>query len=362
MTGVLLYGEVYLLQNSNDIKGMPDMLLMRPVALGDVDDLARLASIAGEGLTSLPEDREALARNVASAVASFERSAPDPDDYFLLVLEDTETEQVVGTAAVYARTGNRQAFYAYRIMSVTHYSHSLDTEVRGSLLHLTNDYTDSSEVGTLFLDPAYRGNGHWLSRSRYLLMAQFPEHFAPDVIAELRGWFDENGDSPFWEAIGSKFFEMPYAEADRLCGIGSNQFITELMPKYPIYTNLLPDSAAEVMGKPHDATRRAMDLLLAEGFQYENMIDIFDGGPLVRANIAQIKSVQQATVGKAFLSDLEGEDQMLVANRNLPQFRITYASVMVSDGQFGLTAEVLSALRVTEGDEVIVIPGRLEEV
>ncbi|MDP5055011.1 MAG: arginine N-succinyltransferase, partial [Congregibacter sp.] len=273
--------------------------------LGDVDDLARLAAIAGNGLTSLPEDHEALTRNVEAAVASFERSEADPNDYFLMVLEDTEKQQVVGTSAVFARTGSRQAFYAYRIMSVTHYSHSLDTEIRSSLLHLTNDYTDSSEVGTLFLDPAYRGNGHWLSRSRYLLMAQFPERLAPDVIAELRGWFDDKGVSPFWEAIGSKFFAMSYAEADRLCGIGSNQFITELMPKYPIYTNLLPAAAAEVMGKPHDATVRAMELLLAEGFQYDNMIDIFDGGPLVRARISEIKRVQQSAVGIAYQTNMD---------------------------------------------------------
>ena len=337
------------------------MLLMRPVNLGDVDDLARLASIAGEGLTSLPEDREALSSNIELAVASFQRTVPDPSDYFMLVLEDTETQRVVGTSAVYARTGNRQAFYAYRIMSVTHYSHSLDTEIRSSLLHLTNDYTDSSEVGTLFLDPAYRGNGHWLSRSRYLLMAQFPERFALDVIAELRGWFDDQGVSPFWEAIGSKFFAMSYSEADRLCGIGSNQFITELMPKYPIYTNLLPEAAEAVMGKPHDATRRAMDLLLAEGFQYENMIDIFDGGPLVRANVAQIKSVQQAAIGEVYESAATDGVQTLVANRLLSNFRVILANAGLEDGRVGLSREAMAALEVTAGDQVITIPGRLAE-
>jgi arginine N-succinyltransferase len=335
------------------------MLLMRPVTMGDVDDLARLASIAGEGMTSLPEDREALTGNVAAAVASFERTLPDPNDYFLLVLEDTETQQVVGTSAVYARTGSRQAFYAYRIMSVTHYSHSIDKEIRSRLLHLTNDYTDFSEMGTLFLDPEYRGNGHWLSRSRYLLMAQFPERFAVDVIAELRGWFDESGVSPFWEALGAKFFQMSYAEADKLSGTGSNQFITELMPKYPIYTNLLPAEAEAVMGKPHNATRRAMEMLLEEGFQYENLIDVFDGGPLVRVCVAQIRSVQQAVSRVAKASEKLPENKMLIANRSLANFRIVFDDARLKGETIGLSPAALAALQISDGGDVIAIPGKL---
>ncbi|MFT4676442.1 MAG: arginine N-succinyltransferase [Patiriisocius sp.] len=342
------------------------MLLMRPVAIGDVDDLARLASIAGEGMTSLPEDKQALTVNVESAIHSFKRSSPNPNDYFLMVLEDTEAHRVVGTSAVYARTGSRQAFYAYRVMSVTHYSHSIEKEVRSNLLHLTNDYTDCSEVGTLFLDPDYRGNGHWLSRSRYLLMAQYPQRFAPDVIAELRGWFDEAGVSPFWEALGAKFFQMPYAEADRLCGTGSNQFITELMPKYPIYSNLLPKAAEDVMGKPHDSTRRAMDLLLDEGFQYENLIDVFDGGPLVRANIAQIRSVQQAVQYRVELMSGEestaggaSQDKMLVANTSLANLRIIYANAIPEGESLYMDSIGLNALQVGIGDQVVAIPGQL---
>ena len=337
------------------------MLLMRPVTMGDVDDLARLASIAGEGMTSLPQDRAALTSNVESAVASFERTVPDSNDYFLLVLEDTEAQRVVGTSAVYARTGSRQAFYAYRIMSVTHYSHSIDKEVRSRLLHLTNDYTDFSEMGTLFLDPEYRGNGHWLSRSRYLLMAQFPERFAADVIGELRGWFDESGVSPFWEALGAKFFQMPYAEADKLSGTGSNQFITELMPKYPIYTNLLPAAAEAVMGKPHGATRRAMDMLLEEGFQYENLIDVFDGGPLVRASVAQIRSVQQAVSGIAQAAEKIPENKMLIANRNLSDFRIVFDDALLDSETIGLGSSAFTALQIQDGGEVIAIPGKLAQ-
>lgn len=334
------------------------MLVIRPVVRDDLDDLLRLAKLAGRGLTSLPQDRGALAANIDIAVASFNRTNAQKDDYFLLVMEDTSKGQVVGTAGVHGRTGTRQAFYAYRIMPVVHYSHSLQRETRSELLHLTNDYTDCSEVSTLFLDPAYRGNGHWLSRSRYVLMALHPDRFATDVIAELRGWFDASGQSPFWQALGQKFFDMSFDEADQLCGVGSNQFITELMPKYPIYTNLLPTAAQQVMGKTHDATRRAMELLLEEGFVYENLIDIFDGGPLLRAKISRLRSVQSVvTLPSRKLSAAEVASPCLVSNLSLENLRIAFQPTAVAGEEAAVENETLSALSTKPGDKLLVMPG-----
>ena len=331
------------------------MLIIRPVQTADLDDLFRLSELAGAGMTSMPQDRSALARNISLAEESFCRMMRHRDDYFLLVMEDTSKNRIVGTAGVYARTGARQAFYAYRLMSVTHHSHSLGKETRSGLLHLTNDYTDASEVSTLFLDPECRGNGHWLSRSRYVLMAQHPERFAPDVIAELRGWIDDNGESPFWNAIGAHFFEMSYREADQLCGKGSNQFITELMPKYPIYTNLLPENARKALGRPHKATKRAMELLLAEGFVYENLIDIFDGGPLVRGKTDQLKSIRAVRQVQAAEGDVSSETSLIISNRSLDQFRLVYQPARLDGDQLEIQVPTMKALGIEPGDRLMVI-------
>jgi arginine N-succinyltransferase len=340
------------------IKGLNGELLVlviRPVREPDIDGLLRLADLAGEGMTSLPQDREALQRNIQTALTSFSSAESNSSDYFLMVLEDTSRERVIGTAAVYARTGTRQAFYAYREMSVTHYSHSLNREIRSSMLHLTNDYTDYSEMGTLFLDPEYRGNGRWLSRSRYMLLGLFPDRFAEHVIAELRGWLDASGNSPFWQAIGSKFFNMSYSEADRLCGVGSNQFITELMPKHPIYTNLLPDEAVEVMGKPHQDTRRAMELLLEEGFEYENMIDIFDGGPLVRARVSRLHSVEALTTLPLQIVHEVSSTPKLIANTNLKDFRVLQGSAEVVGDHIRVGEAEAAQLQLIDGDRIALI-------
>ena len=336
------------------------MLVIRPIGHDDVDGLYRLAKIAGAGFTSLPIDKKVLAEKIECAQESFLRHEMNSDDYFLLVMEDLETGKIVGTSAAYARTGSREAFYAYRLMSVTHYSHSLHKETRSSLLHLTNDYTDCSEVGTLFLDPAYRGNGHWLSRCRYMLMAQQLHRFAPDVIAELRGWMDENNESPVWNAIGAHFFEMTFNEADRLSGTGSNQFITELMPKYPIYTNLLPKEARQALGKPNDAGVRAMELLLEEGFEYEGLVDIFDGGPLVRGRIKELKSVRSAHKGEAEIDSSAalnqkglGPKSLMIANQSLEDFRLVFQPASCIENKIKISAKAMESLKVTSGDEIM---------
>ncbi|MFL0797044.1 MAG: arginine N-succinyltransferase [Cellvibrionaceae bacterium] len=336
------------------------MLVVRAVKPEDIDDLIVLAKKAGSGMTSLPPCKETLLGRIALSQKSFTNGPGNPDDYFLMVMEDTEAKKVVGTAGVHARTGSRQAFYAYRLMSANHYSHSLGKEVRSGLLHLTNDYTDCSEVGTLFIDPDYRGNGHWLAKARYLLMGQFPNRFAPYVIAELRGWINEENASPFWEAIGRQFFDMDYEEADQLCGVGSNQFITELMPKYPIYTQLLPEEARNVIGKPHPAGQRAMELLMQEGFSYENVVDIFDGGPMLRAKVDCLQSIRSMEQGS--ISSTEQtihNDSCIIGNTRINNFRVVNTPAIRSkNGIIKTSSKVFEQLQVDEGELIKVVTKR----
>lgn len=334
------------------------MLFIRPVAMSDLQDLLELSVKAGKGMTSLPNDPEALGHKIQSSLDSFASNTPSKDDYFLLVMEDAEKNKVVGTAGVYARTGARQAFYAYRLISMNNYSHNLGKQIENDLLHLTNDYTGYSEVGTLFLDPSYRGNGHWLAKSRYLLMAQFPERFADHVIAELRGYVDEDGKSPFWDALGQHFFEMEFDEADNLCGVGSNQFITELMPKHPIYTKLLSKSAQEVIGRPNVAGRRAMELLEEEGFEFENVVDIFDAGPIMRGRINQLKSIRKMDQGLATITDERMlNSKTMIANSSLQNFRVIYAQMIrTGTGLVKLYEDDMKALNVNAGSLLRYLP------
>lgn len=52
-------------------------------------------------------------------------------------------------------------------------------------------------------------------KARFLFIAAFREWFSPHLFAELRGCSDEQGQSPFWDALGHHFFDIPFADADR---------------------------------------------------------------------------------------------------------------------------------------------------
>ena len=95
---------------------------------------------------------------------------------------------------------------------------------------------------------------------------------------------DEGGHSPFWDAIGGRFFDMTFPEADEFNASTAPQFIADLFPKSAIYMSMLPDSARAVIGQPHPTGPRGLKMLENEGFIWDSYVDIFDGGPTVRAH------------------------------------------------------------------------------
>src|SRR5262249_46499385 len=148
-------------------------------------------------------------------------------------------------------------------------------------LVLVNECAGWTEVGSLFLKAEKRkgGAGHLLALSRYLLIASNPQAFAENVLAELRGWFDEDGGSPFWDHVASKFFHMPFTDADQMSASTDGQFILDLAPRHPIYVELLPEQAREAVARVHREGEAARALLEREGFRACGLIDIFDAGP-----------------------------------------------------------------------------------
>ena len=62
---------------------------------------------------------------------------------------------------------------------------------------------------------------------------------------------------------------MEFSTADYLTGLGEKSFIAELMPRHPLYMNLLPEEARAAIGEVHADTAPARRLLEQEGFRYE---------------------------------------------------------------------------------------------
>lgn len=333
------------------------MFIIRPAAIEDLDALYELASVAGGGLTTLPASREALQPRIENSVNSFADDIKAPgDEYYFLVLEDTEAGRVIGTSAIVAAVGLTLPFYNYRLLKMTQVCDEPAIKADAELLILSNDYAGASEMATLYLHPDYRGaeTGRMLSQSRYLLMAAYPERFSQTVMAELRGWVDEEGVSPFWEAVARPFFHMDFAEADRINSLGNQQFIADLMPKYPIYTNLLPEAAREAIGVPHRNSAAALKILEGEGFRYRGAVDIFDAGPCVEAQRDQIRTIQATRrVNLGGVAELQGVQEYLIANPALDSFRAVMGPVEAVGDEAWISEAKAEALKLSEGDALV---------
>jgi arginine N-succinyltransferase len=317
-----------------------------------------MAKLTGGGFTNLPADRGSLVEKLIRSETAFQRQAEEKsDDLFVMVLENTLTGQVRGTCQLFGMVGSECPFYSYRLSTLTQTSQALGRTFRAEMLTLCTDFEGSSEVGGLFLHPGERagGLGLLLARSRYLFIRQHRKRFDDRVLAELRGVIDEGGGSPFWDAIAGRFFGMDFREADEFNALHGTQFIADLMPKTPIYTALLPESARSVMGVPHPTGRAAMKMLENEGFVHDCYVDIFDGGPTMAAPTDQVRTIRdsQALTVSSIRDDLEGERMMLAAGR-LTEFVACYGTLRHEpDGTAAIDRGSAELLQVGAGDTLL---------
>ena len=194
------------------------MLAVRPAGPADLDMLMELAVLSGRGFTSLPADEPVLAARLDLSQASFAGTVAPAEAWYTLMLEDTDTGRVEGVCGVRAAVGLKRPHFSFRVVTLAQYSSAIQTRFDHQALVLVNECAGWTEVGSLFLRPERRsgGAGSLLARSRYMLIGAEPLRFNQTVMAELRGWFDETGHSPFWEGVASKFYRLPFDEADRM--------------------------------------------------------------------------------------------------------------------------------------------------
>lgn len=336
------------------------MLRIRPVKTDDHAAILALAQQAGIGFTSLPADAQVLEHKIQNAVASF---AGNPEraneEVFLFVLEDTEHKRLAGTVGIYAHVGLSRPFYSYKLSTIVQASHMVNVYSRHRVLHMVNDYTGASEVGSLFLHPDYRrdGIGKFLSRARFLMFAEFPDLFSDLVISEIRGVQDANGHSPFYDNLAKHFFQMEFRQADYINATQGGQFISDLMPKYPIYVELLSQEAQAVIGEAFEASRPAKHMLELEGFRHEGYLDVFDAGPTIQAERKRIRTVREshhATVKEVLKEPAgDGVERCIVSNTRLGDFSICRDALIVHEARsVSISTATAAALGVEKGDAV----------
>jgi len=334
------------------------MLRVRPAVDADLDPLYALILRSDDGLTSLKITREQLHDRLESSTFAFRRQSQKMTGLpYVFVMEDIESGAVVGTSSIYSKVGGYEPFYAYKIEKSIHQSKELGVYREIDVLHLQKVHDGPTEIGSLFLLPEYwgKGNGKLLSLSRFLYMADFPERFDAITIAEMRGVIDRQGRSPFWDALGSHFFQIEFPRAVMLLTVSKN-FVADLMPTHPIYLPLLPQDARVVVGQVHQDTRPALAMLQKQGFTYQGFVDIFDGGPVVHATTAKILTIansRRSSLGR--IGAVESTTPQVVS-RVGSQFSAVIGPVDHHGEEAVLGPEMASALNLRVGDLLRIAP------
>jgi arginine N-succinyltransferase len=336
------------------------MLVLRPVEITDLPQLQRLARESLVGVTSLPDDSDRLRERILDSCDSFEQDVQGhgPENYFF-VLEDLSTERLVGCSEILATAGFTEPFYSLRNRPFTSASRELNIEHGVPALSLCHDLSGHTLLRGFHIDAALERTpfSELLSRARLMFIAAHAHRFAEAVITEIVGFSSNDDRSPFWDAVGKHFFDLPYAEAERLCGLESRTFLAELMPQYPIYVPMLPQAAQDCIGRIHPDGQDAFDILEREGFETNSYIDLFDGGPTLYARLSGIRSIAQSQTGTAKpVASIDARGRYLVSNDSLRDYRAIVAELDYNVGQpVALSSEMCAALRVVDGSPVRLI-------
>ncbi|NDV12320.1 arginine N-succinyltransferase [Crenobacter caeni] len=328
------------------------MLTVRPATIGDLPALEAMAVASGVGVTSLPANREKLYDKLRRSEAAFEQEGAD-SDYYMFVLE--REGAVVGTAAIAAQAGFDEPFYSYRSETLVHASRSLGVNNRIHALTMCHDLTGLVQLCGFYCERAFAAEAaELLSRARLLFIASERARFGRRAIAEMLGVHDVAGQSPFWDAIGRRFFNMDFNEVERAFAEHSKTFVAELMPAYPIYVPLLPDAAQAAIGQVHPDFEQPCRILGAEGFEADQYLDIFDGGAVLTADIDSLLTVRGATaLPLGVTASLpEGATPTLLGAGERAAFRSTVGRAFVSDGKVWVDPDTAQVLGAVDGQTV----------
>ncbi len=276
---------------------MENSFLIRSVREEDLEELVQLSQLVY--FINLPSDREILKEKIRTSIDSFNGSIVDKfAREYIFVLEKTEDKSLIGTSMVIARHGNIATPHMYfHLKEIQKYSETLHGGFIHKVLQLKFDTDGPTEIGGLVLNPNYRGHkgklGRQLSYARFMFIKMKRRSFKNYVLSELMPPLTESGESILWEAVGRRFTNLAYQEADALSR-KNKEFVTSLFPKGDIYTCLLSGEARDAIGKVGEGAEPVKHMLEHIGFQWKEHIDPFDGGPHYWAETDKITIVRDS--------------------------------------------------------------------
>lgn len=324
------------------------------------DELFALASHLDT--VNLPADRHAVAQLLIGSEASFSgHIRPECNRRYVFVVEDRETGRLVATSSIVAQLGRPEAPYVFFDVSTEEkYSRDRNLHYEHHVLRLGFSYDGPTELAGLVVNPEYRQHpsklGLSISYVRFLYMAARRAWFQDELLAELLPPLEPDGTSHLWDALGRRFTNMTYREADRLSH-ENKDFIRDLFPSQAVYACLLSDEAQRVIGQVGAQTRGVQKMLTRVGFQYNDRVDPFDGGPHFTAPTDKVTPIAAQRALPAVASD-DGTTLALVGRFwDRPPYALAIsANVGLDKDQVRIPRAILDALQSAEGDVLHVTP------
>jgi arginine N-succinyltransferase len=315
---------------------------------------------------NLPNDREEIRGILEHAQKSFTGAVKDPRRReYVFVLVDLGENRIIGTSMVIGQLGRRDAPYIYvDVSEEERYSATLDKHFKHVVLKIGYSYAGPTEIGGLIVAPDYRKKperlGLLISYVRFLYVRMHRDWFRDELLAELLPPLEPDGTSHLWDAVGRKFTEMTYADADRLSK-KNKEFVKGLFPEGAIYASLLPQDAQDVIGKVGVQTRGVEKMLRRIGFKYAWRVDPFDGGPHFTAptdEVALVQRTHEARLTKLLPASDAPKTRALVAveTSEPPFFRCVHTPWRGTEDTAEIAKGAAEHLGVTEGTKVWVLP------
>jgi arginine N-succinyltransferase len=249
----------------------------------------------------------------------------------------------------------------FQLKEVQKYSETIHTGFIHKVLQLKFETDGPSEIGGLVIDPNYRGHkdklGRQLSYARFLFIKMKRRWFKNYILSELMPPLTENEESILWEAVGRKFTNLSYQEADMLSR-KNKEFVTSLFPRGDIYTCLLSGEVRDSIGKVGPGAEPVKHMLERIGFRWKEHIDPFDGGPHYWAEtdkIEIIKATKRYSISRETLKR-KGKDQALCGFFAQDEFSCVQTHYEISRGTIHLPKSILEMTGLTPNTPVYIMP------
>lgn len=339
------------------------MLVLRSVSIDDLKDLKRLSEMVM--FINLPPDEDIIRSKIESSLQAFKKpSRKLRENYYIFVLENLKTSEVMGVSMIHAQHGTEEEPHFFLRVGQEHkFSQTINTGFIHGTLKLGLETDGPTEIGGLVLNPDYRGGkeklGKQLSFVRFLYMTMYPDRFKSTIHSELMPPLDKHGNSALWEAIGRRFMNMGYHEADVLSR-SNKEFILSLFPSENIYQTLLPIEARDAIGKVGKETEPVRRMLEGIGFKFVHEVDPFDGGPHYRCELNDIKPIKNKIVGKISQEDFNSEKsfQALIAipHPSYDFFAVKLSISVPKEGIISIDPNEVLNLNIKWGEITTAIP------